>query len=312
LVLIAVWLGSAPTWAVPITLFQDTDTYIERARDIVVAECLSVPPSQSGDDGLYAVEVKVLLVLKGNRKPGGLRVATIYPMKPAARYLLTNSGGSALGTDFLALPELSVVPVPEDFPLEKLQGKPVKEQLQRIFARQLFDVERQIEPLQEQQAMLAKAIQGRAYDLVKLDNVRIERVLELSTTEEGKYGRYLDLGGAKLSWSHSEPGKSGYLYFDEASPLAPYWEFARCDACCIEDLDGKPLEARFYGQYSPGRKRALRQSDYHTVRVSVGEMLLVRTARDPSLIYALETKSQDATKETIAARCAVIRTVQRR
>ena len=272
LALFTVLLGCAPSWGVPITLFQDTDTYIRRARDIVIAQCLSVPPGQPGEDGLYAVEVKVLLVLKGNRKPGELRVATIYPMKPQERYLLTSLGGLALGTDFLALPQLSVVPVPKDFPLETLEGKPVKEQLQRLFARELFEVERQIEPLQEQQAMLAKAIEGRAYDLVKLDRVRIERMLELSTTEEGKYGRYLALGGAKLSWSDAEPGKSGFLYFDEPGTDAPLWEFAPCDGRRIEDLVGKPLEARFYGQYSPGRKQALRQSDYHTVRVRVGEM----------------------------------------
>ena len=63
--------------AVPITLFTDTDTFVQRAQDIVIAKCLGpVPAGGQYDDGLYPVDVQVVSVLKGAKKPGKAKIAT--------------------------------------------------------------------------------------------------------------------------------------------------------------------------------------------------------------------------------------------
>jgi hypothetical protein len=79
---------SSPAFAVPITIFTDTEAFIERAKDIVLAECTSTPPQEKVGSGLRLVDVRVLRVLKGGRKPGCLRIATIYTMEPRTTYML--------------------------------------------------------------------------------------------------------------------------------------------------------------------------------------------------------------------------------
>jgi hypothetical protein len=52
------------TSAIPITLFMDTNTFLERAEEIIVAECISVPRQETRRDGPQAVEVNILRVLQ--------------------------------------------------------------------------------------------------------------------------------------------------------------------------------------------------------------------------------------------------------
>ena len=106
------------------------------------------------------------MVLKGERKLGTLKIATIYPMEKDKSYLLTSGpGGLALNTDFLAVDELEVVPITSPLDLETLKGKSIKEQVQIIFSRYLFDVQQQMAPLLQKQTILQKALQDRTDDL---------------------------------------------------------------------------------------------------------------------------------------------------
>jgi hypothetical protein len=149
--------------AVPITIFTDTDTFVDRARDIVIAKCLGpVPDSGPYDDGLYPVDVQVIAVLKGPKnksmKPGRARIATIYPMEAGKTYLLTSLGGSALGTEFLAIPELSVVELPPSFRLEELKGKALADQVRAVFAARRAENARQQRLLETEEKLLDKAV----------------------------------------------------------------------------------------------------------------------------------------------------------
>ena len=76
-------LGVPAGFAIPITLFMDSDTFIQRAKDIVVAECVSVQKQEVVEDGLQPVNVKIVKVLKGDKKAGDFKIATIYRMKPS-------------------------------------------------------------------------------------------------------------------------------------------------------------------------------------------------------------------------------------
>lgn len=152
-----------PCQAVKITAFTDTNTFIERAKDIVIAKCLGpVPDARRYDDGLYPVDVQIITALKGPKnklmKPGKAKIATIYTMEAGKTYLLSSMGGSAHGSKFLATAELSVVELPPSFRIDTLKDKMVKEQVQMVFAARRQEIERQQRLLEEMKKLLDKAV----------------------------------------------------------------------------------------------------------------------------------------------------------
>ncbi len=299
-----------PAFAVPIALFMDTDTFLERAKDIIVAECISVPGQEARESGLQAVDVSILKVIKGARTPGRFRIATIYPMEPDTKYMLYSLGGKALGTDFLALPELSVVPLPTTFKVDELKGKEPKEQVQYMFSRRLFQLERELAPLLREKALLEKAVSDKGYEWFESGGpVKLAPIVEGSTQTDKTRQAWLDLEGERLQWSQSSPGKSGFFYFEKMSASrTPYWEFSPCDATKIEDLAAKPLKAKFYGMYTPGRgDTGLGYTGLQAMRVAVGQVLLARTVDDPRRIFVIQIQKQAEDQEQMSVRYAIIR-----
>ncbi|MBM3301518.1 MAG: hypothetical protein FJY85_16400 [Deltaproteobacteria bacterium] len=305
---ILVLADSLSAYAVKMTLFVDTDTFIARAKDIIVAECVSVKQSKESEDGLCPVKVRILRVLKGNKQPGGSTIATIYPMKPGTVYLLSSLGGFAHGTDFLAIPELSVVPLPRGFPLEQLDQKPLKAQVQLIFSRRVYEIEQELDPLMKERELLKRGLKDRQDDLYESKGeLEIRRVLSVaSKTDEGGIV-YLELNGQKLEWSESTRGESGFLYFTRPGSNSPLWEFSPGAHPRVEDFHGKRLRARFYGMYSPGRPPALGLRSYNAITVGVGQVVLARTVDDPQAIYVLQVDRQDRDTERVYVRYAIHR-----
>lgn len=300
-------LACSTAHAVPITLFTDVDTYIERAQDIVIAKCISIPEkgSESFHDGLYPATVEVVTMLKGGKKPGRLTIATIYETQPKTTYLLCSLGGGAFDTDFLALPELSVVPVADNFDLEKLKGKTTKQQVQLIMARYLFDIEQKLAPLRETERLLHQAIKDRRDNVYQsAGDVKLAEIRAAATTK-GNPGIFLDLPPGRLEWSHSSPSKSGYFYFQMHGENSPEWEFAATDHRDFKSFSGKPFEATFYGSHSPGRDQRLGQSSGNAIKVEVGQIVLARTVKDPARIYVLKIESQ-AEVESMTVQYAVL------
>jgi len=309
---------SNSAFAIMVGQFLNTDSLIKRANDIVIADCVSIPTNKpvlvNGHwtieifaDGLYKVEVNVIRVLKGSKPTGKQIIATIYPMTPGKEYLLSNSGGSvgetggAAATDFLAVPELSVIEIPSSFDLKTLDGKQLKEQMQSIFSRHLYEVDRKLAPLLTEQGLLEKAVADRQVE--RFDSggpVKIGQIIEVSTTNKG-WDVWLNLGDKKLQWSGGMPGKSGYLYFEKTGTdrWQPYWEFSTCDATNIESLAGIPLKAKFSGLYSPG-------TSGQSIQVSVGQVLFARTVDDPNTVFVIQIVEQDKDHERMIARYAII------
>src|SRR4051794_22060168 len=93
--------------AIPVMPTMDTPTFVVKATDLLVVRCLN-PDVNGGEknDGLTLIEVEVLMVLKGERKVGKAKLATIgQRMEQGRRYLVANFGGSAFDTGFLAQSE---------------------------------------------------------------------------------------------------------------------------------------------------------------------------------------------------------------
>lgn len=156
-------LGSQEAHAVKVTSFVDTPTYIHRGKDIIIAQCKSLAkiPERPLDGGLDVWEVDVVKVLKGNISKGSLRVVSLYHLMPSKTYLLYSLGGSAYGSEFLAIPELSVVELPPEFDMVGLNGKTANEQVDTIIAARLDQVRREIERIERERLLLEKATQDQ-------------------------------------------------------------------------------------------------------------------------------------------------------
>ena len=149
------------SWGVPITLFMDTDTFLKRAKDIVIVEVtdISAAKSEGRIDGFYPVDINILMTLKGDKAKGKAILATIYPVEKGKRYLVSSLGGSAFGTDLLALPELSVIPLSAYLDLKTFEGKPLKEQVSLGFKERLDDVIVAQKALAKERALLEKGVE---------------------------------------------------------------------------------------------------------------------------------------------------------
>lgn len=293
--------------AVPISFFSDTDTFIERAQDIVIAKCISVPKDGgfAFEDGLYPAEVEIQKTIKGKRAPGKLTVATIYPMRAGTQYLLTNTGGMAFNTDFLSLAELSVVSLPADTSLKELDGKTIKQQVQMSFAWHLHEVEQQLAPLLAEQTRLQQSLKGRDDDLFQSKGNVVIAEVRGAITQNRQSIRSLEFPQGKLEWSHSAPGESGYFYF-RGPGNDPRWEFAATDETVIQEFHGKPLRANFYGSNSPSRDRRLGSSSSNSIKVRVGQIVLARTTEKPQSILIIKLVEQSADEEKLTINYAVI------
>lgn len=153
---VVVLASVVPAYAIKVTLFDHLDSFLERSREIVVTKCLAVSPEEGANaDGLYPAEVDITHVVKGKRKLGKARIATIYDMSPGKTYLLSSLGGSAYDTDFL--PQLSCVEIPDGFDFGSLKGSP-RDRVESIFAARRAQVEQGLRRLQEEKSLLDRAV----------------------------------------------------------------------------------------------------------------------------------------------------------
>jgi hypothetical protein len=151
----------------PVPIFVDTRTHVERAEDIVIARCLNAsqfvknPGSHvyPGSHDVLVSEFEILRVVKGTTKKGKLRVAHWGSVRSSGRYLLISSGGSAGGTSFLASShELGIVEIPTRFELSTLDGKTTIEQVSAIFQARKNQIDREMRELEVESTLLEKAV----------------------------------------------------------------------------------------------------------------------------------------------------------
>jgi len=167
---------------------------------------------------------------------------------------------------------------------------------------QAFDPSRKPKP--QFTVVNATAPVSEAPKLHPSDTFKTDQAVQLGgteevTTQDGGSMCYLDLDEHRLQWSHAEEGRSGYFYFGfQGIERVPEWQFAAVPERDIRELAGKPLSARFYGRGTPGGHEAIGRTDSDgAIKVTVGEVWLLRTLNDPSIIYAVKIKSQQKFEE---------------
>src|SRR5438270_13412309 len=81
----------------PVYIFTDTKTFAGQATEVIVADCLDPDPDPGPKSGVTTVRVDVVRALKGDRKAGPVKLATIgQPMEKGHRYMMASVGGTAL------------------------------------------------------------------------------------------------------------------------------------------------------------------------------------------------------------------------
>lgn len=295
LILSTILVCSAVCLAIKVTLFSDTDLYIKRAKDIVIAKCLSTP-ERAGMGTLN--EVDISMVLKGNKKLGKHKVFTLDALEADKLYLLMSLGGYAGGTDLLAKDELSIVLIPSFLNLDILKDKNLKDQLHHIFASRLYVVEKKLEPLLNEKALLDRALLDRTDNLyAPAKPIHIDKISK-AFAEEYQIGgevTYLNLNSRQMEWSRGGE-KTGYIYPYDPEKRRIVWEFAYINSSTFEELEGKELAVRFGGTHIP--------PGGSTIVVREGQMVLARHIDEPSMVYILKFDRQDDKK--VFVRYAVI------
>lgn len=274
---------SSPCLAIKSTLFSDTDTYINRAKDIVIAKCASAP--EYVENGTLNL-VDIRIVLKGDKALGKLMIFAIDPLEKSTYYLLMNIGGYTHETDFLATSELSIVPIPSFVNFDMLKGKDLEGKLHFIFASRLYAVQKKLKPLLEEKTVLEKALLDRTDNLyVSPKPVHIGKIHTTFATDYHKGSvTYLNLNSRQMEWSRAGE-KTGYLYPHDPGKRRVVWEFASIDYSTFKELEGTELKVRFSGTHIP--------PGGSTIVVKEGQMVLARHIDEPSVIYILKFDRQE-------------------
>jgi hypothetical protein len=152
--LLVLLLVSSAT-AIPIVPFIDTPSWVAKAKDIVLAEALSEALGP-GEDGIAPYNVKIVAVIKGERKLGRLRVGTSGLVKGRV-YMLTAFGGIVNNIEFITNGELAVVELPPRFDIGTLKGKTPVQQVQAILDARRAWVEGQLRVLKAEKVLLDRA-----------------------------------------------------------------------------------------------------------------------------------------------------------
>jgi hypothetical protein len=151
-------LTPASLQAIPVMPFTDTASFVEKSKDIVLAECLT-DALGPGVDGVAPYDVTVVRVIKGDRQPGKLRVGT-SGLGRGRIYMLAGFGGSVNDIDFVTNGELAVVELPPQFDLGSLIGKTAAQQVQTIFDARRSWVETRLRILAGEKALLDRTTAG--------------------------------------------------------------------------------------------------------------------------------------------------------
>ncbi len=154
-----------PAWALLSGEYRSADQ-IAKARNLLIVRYPQQPPNMEhliGMGGLIDYRVEVLRVLAGTgAEPGKeAEVSTTTCLRPGARYLLAGEEAKRGGKPLLLFHwSLGVVEIPDEFNLNTLAGKPVKEQVTAILKARAAQLDRVLESLRTEKERLDKALAG--------------------------------------------------------------------------------------------------------------------------------------------------------
>jgi hypothetical protein len=148
--------------------FKSWDDLIDRSPEIILARCVATRDFISATNTLPVVsgamidsEIEVILILKGDSKPGFSRLASRYwPYRGQYFLVLPNYGKDQNNIGYTAIEPYRVIPLEHFFDTNQLAGKTLKEQVQLIRRRRLEELDRDNKDKLRLEVGLENAYQG--------------------------------------------------------------------------------------------------------------------------------------------------------
>lgn len=144
--------------------FTDWDDVKRNSPDVIVARCIKTPnpydvpkgePFREVRSGLLDSDIEVVMVIKGDTKPGVARVNSRFSPRQGEHYLIFSHFHDNF---YLSAEEYRIVPLGLNFPTNIVTGKSLDEQVQSVFRYRLSQLNRQLEQLQEEKTRLEAGI----------------------------------------------------------------------------------------------------------------------------------------------------------
>jgi hypothetical protein len=150
--IIALFFMAGTTFAIFINNFTTWNDLIERSSDIVIAKYTPAPANGNMKktvaitDGVLYSDIDVLLVLKGNKKPGLSNMASQYCPSNGEQFLLfANYKNDQFYSGYTAIEDYRIVPINASFQTNQLSDKSLDEQIQLILNSRIKDLNDEIE-----------------------------------------------------------------------------------------------------------------------------------------------------------------------
>jgi hypothetical protein len=244
-----------------------------------------------------------MLKIKGTNNVSPIRLKTDHEMFPGRKYLVLGYCDDGV---FTAYEEYRVVPLPDNFATNEVQGKTLTEKVESLLSRRLFDLQNELAPLLAEEKRIAPAVDNSRLQWFDSGGpVTLGEIREANTGTNDYWDLWLELGGNQLRWSGGGSWKKADFYCTK--DWKPLWEFSSCNATNLEELNGKPLTAKFQGIFTPGRSASgLGWSGPETILVCAGQIFLVRTTLAPDEVFVIQVQSQKANAKGVAVRYATI------
>ena len=286
-------------------LFTSWEELEKLSTYIVVLQCSKpIPPVPSVGAANSDAEIQVIFNLKGTNNVTPVRLQTNHELHFGEKYLVFGDCGRG---NISAYEEYRVVPLPATFSTNELRGTNLNEQVECLLSLRLFNLQNELAPLLEEEQRIAPVVSNSR--LQRFDSagpVTLGEIHEATTQRKVDSIPWLEFGTNQLDWSGCELGKSGYFYC--SVQWRTLWEFASCTATNLADFEGKPLLAKFYGEFTPNRQDSgLVWTAPNAILASVGQIFLARTVLEPQRIYIVQVKSQKQSEESVAVRYAIIK-----
>jgi len=148
--------GSA--FAVFILPFTSWDDLSKKSQDIIIARCTTTAePKVIADDMIWS-DIDVMIVLKGETKPGKARMVSQYLPRQGDRFLMFSTYQSnELYRAYNATETYRIVPLGRYFLTNSLTGKPLDEQIRLVLRHRLDELSRELKEGADEKRRLEEA-----------------------------------------------------------------------------------------------------------------------------------------------------------
>ena len=131
--------------AVRLAPFAGWNDLTQKTPDIIVARCTATPEPRSANGQTWS-DIEVLMVLKGETKPGAARMVAGYsPYQHEYVLLFATYQSNQLYRAYNAAESYRIVSLNRYFPTNQLVGKPLDEQIQLLLRHRLDELTRELQ-----------------------------------------------------------------------------------------------------------------------------------------------------------------------